>query len=307
MKYKSNITNARVRSKAFYIVSDAYHLLKDGAITLQLPGKTTKIAGTLVPVNGGKQGLITCPDLYLSSPALPSFPLLLGDQIEYKIKSPACIQIVSIIRGKKGILVPQGTGCKYISLSIKHTCFNDFLSKYNSKKCIDVACSMAIKAALGHNSLYDPKATNKQRNLVRIEWESHLKYILKKYKNIQVVKTYESDIEDLKSIMNSKFSHVFRSVPHPKFATDPGFRISHAQKSISVFLKHAWCMGLVDNPPQCPVDRIILSSPGIKCGNPKWGYVNSIHEHRIKIKYLTDVSLGIHGLCSLAEWELVTF
>ena len=36
------------------------------------------------------------------------------------------------------------------------------------------------------------------------------------------------------------------------------YKVSHAQKSLSLFLKYLWCYGLKDTPPACPIDRQIL-------------------------------------------------
>jgi hypothetical protein len=90
--------------------------------------------------------------------------------------------------------------------------------------------------------------------------------------------------------MNKHFSLAFRQEKHPKYSTDPGFRISHAQKSISVFLKHLWCMDIIPQPPQCPVDRMILERAGRRYPDTKWGYVNTIEEHMKKIKHLQDAA-----------------
>ncbi|MDA7516968.1 hypothetical protein N8499_01875 [Akkermansiaceae bacterium] len=47
-----------------------------------------------------------------------------------------------------------------------------------------------------------------------------------------------------------------------------------------------WCIDEVDTPPQCPVDRVVLELAGLKYDKAKWGYVNSIEEHRRKIDQL---------------------
>ncbi len=64
-------------------------------------------------------------------------------------------------------------------------------------------------------------------------------------------------------------------------------------------------MDEVDTPPQCPVDRVVLEIAGLKYDKAKWGYVNSIEEHRRKIDQL--ISAKNNDQQSLAVWELNNF
>lgn len=179
-----------------------------------------------------------------------------------------------------------------------------FLNRYNPKRTLEKALSSAISAAVQHNSLYKKEAKLKEKKSVHCKWMAFLKLKKKDYENEQPVEKYENDIQELKDLMNEDFSKSFLSEPHPKFKTEPGFRISHAQKSLSVFLKHLWCMGEVATPPQCPVDARILAIAGKKYPDTKWGYINSIDEHREKISFLEAAKEESQ---SLAEWELELF
>ena len=180
-----------------------------------------------------------------------------------------------------------------------------FLTKYNPEQTVDKAVSRAIAASVQHNSLYAPNITPEEKEAVRCAWRSFLLDIIGKYKKQQTVDEYERDILKLQEKMNTQFRDAFYQTPHSKYKTDPGFRISHAQKSISVFLKHLWCMDEVDTPPQCPVDRVVLEMAGLKYDKAKWGYVNSIEEHRRKIDQL--ISAKDNEQQSLAVWELKNF
>lgn len=165
--------------------------------------------------------------------------------------------------------------------------------------------SRSIAASVQHNSLYVPGISPEEKEAVRCAWRSFLLGIIGKYKKQQTVDEYERDILKLQDQMNIQFKHEFYQMPHSIYKTDPGFRISHAQKSISVFLKHLWCMDEVDTPPQCPVDRVVLEMAGLKYDKAKWGYVNSIEEHRRKIDLL--ISAKNNDQESLAVWELENF
>ena len=68
---------------------------------------------------------------------------------------------------------------------------------------------------------------------------------------------FEKDIVALQQALDARFGHLLRPTQKGYVA---GFRVSHAQKSLSLLLKHAWCHGLMDEPPSCPVDRLILTA-----------------------------------------------
>lgn len=163
-----------------------------------------------------------------------------------------------------------------------------FLDKYNPNRCHDVAVTEAIGAAVKRNVIYKEDVSSKERKKLRDEWGVFLK-------NLAVPKSdheYEDQIESLKKRMNELFRSSFSNE----------FRISHAQKSISVYFKHLWCMG-GRRQPQCPVDRGILKVAKAQPSEQAWGYVNSIEEHRKKIDILRCAANGQH----LAVWELRNF
>jgi len=182
---------------------------------------------------------------------------------------------------------------------------NEFLARYNSHRSTVQAESDAIKSAVQHNSLYAPGVGERDRVRVGIRWKQLLNDLAAQYKSSVSITKYEADIGWLCEQMNTQFGVQFRSDRHPKFDYDPGFRISHAQKSLSVFLKHLWCLESISMPPQCPIDSRILEATGVRYPRNRWTHVNTIEEHRAQIAMLTACAKK-NGL-PLSEWELVTF
>jgi hypothetical protein len=180
-----------------------------------------------------------------------------------------------------------------------------FLQRYNPEESVEKALSLSIKAALGHNSLWRQGATTKDKLPAKEFWRDQLLALIAKYKTPKNDMEYERDICHLKKTMNGQFNSIFRKDVHPRYKTDPGFRVSHSQKSISVFLKHMWCMGELVEPPQCPVDRVILTYAGLRQPENKWGYVNLIEVHQKLILHLR--SKAKKASLSLARWELRVF
>ncbi len=171
-----------------------------------------------------------------------------------------------------------------------------FLERYNPYRTDCQAASDAVKSASQHNALYAVGLSERERACVRETWKALLCEIAHKYRRTIAKSQYELDIETLKQRMNKRFRGCLRS---------DGFKVSHAQKSLSVFLKRLWCMGRIATPPQCPVDARILARAGLRDHDTRWTYVNSMEEHRCKVAFL-DKCAGASGL-TLAEWELKAF
>jgi hypothetical protein len=177
-----------------------------------------------------------------------------------------------------------------------------FLMKYNAGCSKATAIGKAINASVQHNLLYSPSAAPKDKNDIRIYWATCLEEVGNEFKKEVSIPAYEDIVEQLKKRMNLKFGSLFDSGSRHGSL----FRISHSQKSISVFIKHLWCMGLIEEPNICPVDRIILSATAAKkIKDVSWGCVDSLEDHRRKFKYITTEAAN--QKLSVARWELLNF
>lgn len=88
----------------------------------------------------------------------------------------------------------------------------------------------------------------------------------------------------------------------------PGFRIAHAQKSLSLVLKHFWCNDEIGEPPCCPVDRRILTIAGAKGSAAKWTHLDTLHAYHEKLNWLRKASASFEiQPIPLAQWELREF
>ena len=175
-----------------------------------------------------------------------------------------------------------------------------FLNRYNPGRSKDLALTSGVNAAAKRNDLYSPNAN---RNDIRAFWKNELKKIGYKYREKQTEGAFIQDVMALKDTMNQRFSGSFNN--RKKY--DDEFRISHAQKSISVYLKHLWCMGEIATPPLCPIDRVVLSK--ITVSDPRWGYVNCIETYKTHIKLIKEWRIinDKHKDDPLAVWELFEF
>ncbi len=176
-----------------------------------------------------------------------------------------------------------------------------FLDKYNSNRSVNLALTSGLKAATQHNDLYSPDVN---RTIIKEYWKSLLQNIGAKYNTAQTEAIFLDDIVQMKSVMNSHFCCSFKNKGG---RYEQGFRISHAQKSLSVYLKHLWCMGMIETPPFCPIDRVILSRVGAL--DPRWCHVNTKKQYETHVDIIKTGKKNNHLYDgdSIAVWELFEF
>lgn len=177
----------------------------------------------------------------------------------------------------------------------------DFLKKYNPTRSEVVAQSKAIAAAVQHNKLYSENIQLTAKKKIRATWVIELTKIADKYKKPRTVSEFEDDFLSMQNIMNANYLEYFRS----GHKAGDGFRISHAQKSLSVYLKHLWCMGVIDTPPICPIDNVVLKLTEARGSDATWTFVNCLEEHRKKFRFVQQMAAKA-GM-SVAEWEIFNF
>lgn len=93
------------------------------------------------------------------------------------------------------------------------------------------------------------------------------------------------------------------------FAKNEGslFKIGHSQKLINLMLKYYWCLGWIEEPPHCPIDRMILVEANKKGANikdksgklPSWTKLDNIKEYE---SYINQIKSTFGK--QLSSWEL---
>lgn len=167
-----------------------------------------------------------------------------------------------------------------------------------------IRCFPAGSPRQQHNSLYRNNVAPELKKAVQCEWRAFLKGLANRYRKIQNVDEYESDIRNLKKNTEILFCACEIRNPGSVLYLAWGFERNASENLSFMILKHLWCMDKVETPPQCPVDRIILEEAGKRYPETKWGYVNSIDEHRKKIRFLNEAKDRVDNNTTLAEWEL---
>lgn len=160
----------------------------------------------------------------------------------------------------------------------------------------------SINAAIARNPTYSARLDFESKTEIKEFWKQELRKVASKYvTSKQSIETY---IEDVKSVKNAVNKH-FANKDWLNNTLSKGIRMSHAQKSLSVFLKYLWCMNnRMPDPPCCPVDSIVLSKCGIT--GIRWTRVDSPADFKRILEGVARTAKD-YGFPSIAQWELCAF
>lgn len=168
-----------------------------------------------------------------------------------------------------------------------------FLAKFNSEKTIEIAKIKAVTAAVQHNKIYKSSdIAVLEKNKIREYWFDQLDNFKDRYGFYHAPEIFIDHVIEFRDQFLSARSEVF-------------FLISHAQKSLSVYAKHLWCMGIIDQPAICPVDRVILSKTNCPIDKRSWTRINKKSDYLEQVSFIVQMA-RLNGQ-SIADWELQNF
>jgi hypothetical protein len=168
-----------------------------------------------------------------------------------------------------------------------------FLQKFNPEKSLVVAKNKALNAAVQHNKFYENVSLSiDEKNGIRKFWFDELDKFREVYGFNNPPEIFIDHVIEFRDNCLSKNKDIV-------------FLISHAQKSLSVYAKHLWCMNLISQPEICPVDRMILSKTNCPIEKRSWTKVNTKKNYLEHINYIKEMA-SANGQ-TIAEWELRNF
>lgn len=152
---------------------------------------------------------------------------------------------------------------------------------------------LSWNASVQRAAIYASDAEEKERIKFRENIISLISdKILPEYKSPVAENKHEENIQ----ILANQGSKVGKDILLPV-----GYKIGIAQKLLNLQLKYLWCLGLVSEPPHCPVDRVMIDKTTLK-DTINWTQIEDIKTYRKVIEALRHAAAPT-GL-SLAEWEL---
>jgi uncharacterized iron-regulated protein len=105
------------------------------------------------------------------------------------------------------------------------------------------------------------------------------------------------NIQNLADEMTRRFCTILK---------DGTFRIGIAQKALNMYLKYLWCLEIIEEPPHCPFDSIVIANIGLserESSALAWTKINSVEDYKTLVSWArTHLSKTTDR--SLAAWEL---
>ena len=90
----------------------------------------------------------------------------------------------------------------------------------------------------------------------------------------------------------------------PGILSRSGYKYGVAQKLLNLALKYYWCLGLVKEPPHCPVDRIMISKTSHN-GKINWTQITEKSQYQ---KVIDEIKiLANRKQLSIPKWELMIY
>lgn len=119
--------------------------------------------------------------------------------------------------------------------------------------------------------------------------------IIPQYRSAVSSKVHESNILKLSKRGTEIGAGILRAA---------GYKVGIAQKLLNLQLKYLWCSGLIEEPPHCPIDRIIINKTSL-LDQVNWTGMVSIDEYR-RVIHAVENEASLVGK-SLAQWELEVY
>ncbi len=152
---------------------------------------------------------------------------------------------------------------------------------------------LAINGSLQHSGTYiKGKDIDKRKEEFRASLRKQLRSKSKEYEEGQVrEEDHIANIQNLSLDLSKNYSEIL---------VGDEFRIGIAQKALNLYLKYCWARGIIEEPPHCPIDRIVLEK--VRCSHVNWTQICKIEEYKTLIDKVRKEAEA-QGQ-TLARWEL---
>jgi len=155
---------------------------------------------------------------------------------------------------------------------------------------------LTFGGAFQRGNIYKANVSDANKSVFRNELKAFVdKHIIPQYKRIVVESAHVLNIEAI----------VATSENWKDILNDGKLTVGVAQKILNLVLKYYWCLGEIEMPPHCPLDRIIQQK-GLKSKSiVNWTSLNDMDEY---LRIMTDIKQVAQAKGkTIAEWELEVF
>jgi hypothetical protein len=165
----------------------------------------------------------------------------------------------------------------------------------NSEFIVDELWTMAWAASVQHAKVYEP-GIKRDSKPVRDFRRDVATYVA-----TELLPTYKSPCDEAQHYANIDALIAHASKVGASVLPTHAYKFGVAQKLLNLCLKYHWCLGRIEEPPHCPVDRIVIDKTSFR-GKLNWTDIRSREKYAAVIADIAQLATA-EGL-SIAEWEL---
>ena len=162
--------------------------------------------------------------------------------------------------------------------------------------------TLTVNGAIGRNPTYRTDASEAARRAFRESLEAWLGERIEEYR--------AGPVGDVRHVDNIECLSSELSARHRQVLLNGRLRIGTAQKALNLYLKYGWARGIIDEPPHCPIDSVVLAKIGKcprdvrceTCYGTTWTRIDTRHEYLHFVEKAREAAEA-QGL-SLSRWEL---
>lgn len=155
---------------------------------------------------------------------------------------------------------------------------------------------LAWNASVQHATLYRNGAWQNSRD----EIDRFRRKVIEHIKN-HIIPQYKGPVEELRHCENIRGLIAYANEVDTGVLGKEGYKYGVAQKVLNLALKYYWCLGLIEEPPHCPVDKIVIDKTPFR-GKVNWTQMLNEREYLNIISAIR--SLAAKENRSIAQWEL---
>ena len=153
----------------------------------------------------------------------------------------------------------------------------------------------AWNASVQHSAIYKEGAWKHERDSIETFRTKVIDFI-----KANLIPQYQETISEERHLQNIRNLIDYANKADTGVLGRNGYKYGIAQKLLNLSLKYYWCLGETEEPPHCPVDKIIIDQTIYRGRN--WTQIVTEKEYLEIIEAIRI--LAEKENCSISEWEL---
>lgn len=155
---------------------------------------------------------------------------------------------------------------------------------------------LAWNASVQHAAIYKNGAWKNEREQINSFKERVINHI-----KDRIIPQYRENIPEVQHCKNIRGLIDYANKADTGVLGKVGYKYGVAQKLLNLALKYYWCLGLIEEPPHCPIDKIVIDKTCLR-SRVNW---TQILEEKEYVEIISAIrSLAANENCSIAQWEL---